>query len=517
MLKFYNTLTRKKQPFKPIKDKEVLLYTCGPTVYDYAHIGNLRAFLFYDLLKRVMEFNGFRVKHVWNLTDVGHLVSDSDEGEDKMQLGAQREKKTAWQVADFYIHAFMDDIKRLSIKEPDGWPRATDHIDEMTELVKALEKKGFAYIIEDGIYFDTSRLKDYGKLARLNIKGLKAGARVEMAEGKRNATDFALWKFSPAGKKRDMEWDFVDEAAVSDDDYENIRRISENNPNIQILSASEDRTKKGSNKNIRINMKGFPGWHIECSAMARKYLGDTIDMHCGGVDHIAVHHTNEIAQSEAATGKKFANFWLHNEFLLVDGKKMSKSLGNYYTLNSIREKGFPATAFRYLCLSVHYRSQMNFTLDALKDAEKTVQGIRDFVFRLKNAGKDGKANKKIAAALKKCRDKFARSLDDDLNTPGAFAALFGLMKAVNKEIDGGKADKESLQHVLGFFTEANSILDVMDEKESELTADEKKLVELREHFRRNRDFKAADEIRRQLKEKGVVVEDTPQGARWKKI
>ncbi len=516
MLKLYNTLARKKQVFKPLKDKEVLLYTCGPTVYDYAHIGNLRGFLFYDLLKRVLEFNGLKVKHIWNLTDVGHLVSDSDEGEDKMQLGAQREKKTAWQVADFYIHAFKEDIKRLSIKKPDMFPRATDHIDEMTELVKALEKKGFTYITGDGIYFDTSKLKDYGKLARLNIKGLKAGARVEMAEGKRNATDFALWKFSPADKKRDMEWDFVNEAVVSDDDYENIKRISENNPNIQILSVSEDRTKKGSSKNIRINTKGFPGWHIECSAMARKYLGDTIDVHCGGVDHIAVHHTNEIAQSEAANGKPFARYWLHNEFLLADGKKMSKSLGNYYTLSGIREKGFPAAAFRYLCLSVHYRSQMNFTLEALKDAEKTVQGIRDFVFRLKNSGTDGKPNKKIAAALKKSRDKFAKSLNDDLNTPGAFAALFGLMKAVNKETDAGKADKESLKDVLGFFMEANKILDVIEEKEAELTAEEKKLVELREHFRRNRDFRASDEIRRQLKEKGVVVEDTPQGAKWKK-
>ncbi len=517
MLRLYNTLTRKKQAFKPLKNREVLLYTCGPTVYDYAHIGNLRAFLFEDLLRRVLEFNGFKVKHVQNFTDVGHLTSDADEGEDKMQLGAQREKKTAWQVADLYIQAFKEDIKKLNIKEPTIWCRATDHIDEMTELIQALEKKGLTYIIADGVYFDTSKLGDYGRLARLNIKGLKAGARVEMAEGKRNPTDFALWKFSPRDKKRDMEWDFIEELDVDEDNYRNIKDIADRNHNIKILSVSDDKSQKGSNKKVKVNLRGFPGWHIECSAMAKKYLGDTIDVHCGGVDHIAVHHTNEMAQSEAANGRPFARYWLHNEFMLVDGKKMSKSLGNYYTLRDIREKGFPATAFRYLCLSVHYRSQMNFTLEALKDAENTVQGIRDFMFRLKNMGTEGKPNKKIAAAVKKARGKFAKHIGDDMNMPAALAAVFDLMKNVNKEIDSGKADKKSLANVHDFFTEINKILDIADEKKSELTAEEKKLVELREHFRRAKDFRAADELRRQLKEKGVILEDTPRGPKWKKI
>ena len=475
MLRLYNTLTRKKEVFKPLHDEEVLLYTCGPTVYDYAHIGNLRAFIFDDLLKRVLEFSGFRIKHVMNFTDVGHLVSDADTGEDKMEIGAERERKTAWQIADFYIMAFKNDVKMLRIKEPDSWPRATDHVDEMIELVKKLLDNGFAYVIEDGVYFDTSRAKDYGKLARLNVKGLKAGARIELSEGKRHPTDFAIWKFSPKGKKRDMEWD----------------------------------SPWG---------KGFPGWHIECSVLAMKYLGETIDIHCGGIDHIAVHHTNEIAQSEAATGKKFANFWLHNEFMLVDRKKMAKSLGNYYTLHDLIKKGFSPLAFRYLCLSVHYKSQMNFTLDAMKDAQNTLESINNFIDKIRSYPDESeRPSKKILPVLDSARKGFTQAIEDDLDTPNALAAIFDLMKAVNKELDAQAADKKSLDEVLHFFTEVNGIFDILEEKKAELTTDEKKLIELREHFRRNKDFRASDEIRRQLKEKGIILEDTPKGTTWKKV
>ena len=467
----YNTLTRKKQRFTS-KGRNVLLYTCGPTVYDYAHIGNLRSFIFEDLLRRTLEFNALKVKHVQNITDVGHLISDADEGEDKMIVGAEREHKTTWQIADFYINAFKGDVKALRIKEPTIWVKATDNIKEMIELVKTLEKKHFTYKIEDGIYFDTSKFKSYGKLAKLDIKGLKAGARVEIVKGKRNSTDFALWKFS-LGRKRDMEWD----------------------------------SPWG---------KGFPGWHIECSAMAMKYLGETIDIHCGGVDHIPVHHTNEIAQSEAATGKKFSNFWLHNEFMLVDGRKMSKSLGNFYTLRDLVDKGFSPVAFRYLCLSVHYRSQMNFTLEALQDAENTVKSINDFIFRLRG-GKDIASNKKIEAALKKAKEDFMTAINDDLDTPTAFVALFTLMRAVNREIDKGKADKKTLKMVKGFFDEINYILDIVDDQGVSLTPEEKKLVTLREQFRKQRDFKAADEIREQLKMKGILLEDSPEGVRTRRI
>ena len=341
----------------------------------------------------------------------------------------------------------------------------------MIDLVQTLQDKGYAYTIGDGVYFDTLKFKDYGKLARLDVKGLRAGARVEIAEGKLHPTDFALWKFSRT--KRDMEWD----------------------------------SPFG---------RGFPGWHIECSAMAMKHLGATIDVHCGGVDHIPVHHTNEIAQSEAATGEIFSRYWLHNEFMLVDGKKMSKSLGNFYTLRDLTDKGFTPVAFRYFCLSSHYRSQINFTLDALQDAEKTVKNINDFVHRLKHPNTQGK-NKPIDKTLEKAEKIFVESVNDDLNMPKALAELFDLMRVVNGEIDAGRGAAESLDAVHEFFVRINSILDVLDETKTELTQEEKKLMDLREHFRRQKDFKAADDIRQQLKEKGIELEDTPHGARWKKV
>ncbi|HLD39344.1 MAG TPA: cysteine--tRNA ligase, partial [archaeon] len=373
---------------------------------------------------------------------------------------------------NFYISAFKEDIKKLHLKEPEIWPRATEHINEMIELIQTLEKRGYTYVTEDGVYFDTAKVKSYGRLAKLDAKGLKAGARVDIGQ-KRNTTDFALWKFSPKDKKRDMEWD----------------------------------SPFG---------KGFPGWHIECSAMAMKYLGETIDIHCGGIDHITVHHTNEIAQSEAATGKKFSNFWLHNEFMLVEGKKMSKSLGNYYTLKNLMEKGFSPVAFRYLCLSIHYRSQMNFTIESLQDAQNAVNSINDFVFRL-GAGKDIQKNKKIEAALKKCKEDFIKYINDDLDMPNALSAIFKLMKTVNRETDSGKADKKMLHAIRTFFEEINSVLDVIQDQTVVLTPEEKKLLELRESFRKQRDFKAADEIRAQLKTKGIILEDTPDGVRWRKL
>ncbi len=470
MLRFYNTLTRKKQEFKPLHNREVLLYTCGPTVYDFAHIGNFRAYVFEDLLRRVLEFNDLKVKHVMNFTDVGHLVSDEDTGEDKMEVGAKRERKTAWQIADFYIRAFVEDFKKLRLREPTVWTRATDNIQEMIDLVQMLQDKGYTYEIPDGIYYDTSKFKNYGKMAKLDLKNLRAGARVELAEGKINPSDFALWKFSPSDKKRDMEWD----------------------------------SPFG---------RGFPGWHIECSAMAMKFLGHTIDIHCGGVDHIPVHHTNEIAQSEAATSKPFSQFWLHNEFMLVEGKKMSKSLGNFFTLRDIIEKGYSPVAFRYLCMSVHYRSQMNFTLDALRDAQTTVRNINDFLHRLKH-NKSEKSNKRIEEAVEKAEEKFTDAVNDDLNTPKAFAVVFDLMKIVNREIDAGHAG--SLDKVIDLFERINTILDILEEQKADITQEDKKLIELREQFRKQKDFRAADDIRRQLKEKGITVEDTPNGVRWKR-
>lgn len=465
-VRLYNTLTRKKEIFKPLKSP-VRMYTCGPTVYDYVHIGNLRTYIFEDILRRTLEMAGFRVRHVMNITDVGHLTSDADTGEDKMEVGAQREKKTVWDIAFFYTQAFMQDIERLRIKKPSVICKATDHIMEMISLVRALEKKGYTYRTDDGIYYDTSRFKAYGKLARLKKEGLKAGARVEVVPGKRNPTDFALWKFSK--KKRQMEWD----------------------------------SPWG---------RGFPGWHIECSAMAMKYL-ETLDIHCGGVDHIAVHHTNEIAQSEAATGKKFVNFWVHGEFMLVDGRKMAKSLGNFYRLQNMLDRGIGPLAFRYLCASSHYRKQLNFTFQSLEHAEKTIESINDFFQRLSSAKlkKDGKTLEK----MKRLALGFDKCLFDDLNTPHALSALFSVVHLSNKLMDSGKMDRETLGFVKNFVLRADGIFCFLREKEG-LTEEEKKLIEEREAARSRKDFALADEIRERLKGMGMAVEDTPEGPRWKK-
>ena len=315
MLRLYNTLTRAADEFQPIDPPLVRLYTCGPTVYNFAHVGNLRTYVFEDVLKRALtHVGGFNVRHVMNVTDVGHLTSDADQGEDKMALGARREGKTVWQIADFYWQAFRNDIRRLNILEPDVWCKATDHIPEQIELVRTLEAKGFTYVIAgDGVYFDTSKFPAYGRMARLDIAGLQAGARIELAAGKRNATDFALWKFSPTGQQRLMEW-----------------------PSPWGV--------------------GFPGWHIECSAMAIKHLGEYLDIHCGGIDHIQVHHTNEVAQSECALGHKWCNWWMHGEFLTFpkgpggEAAKMSKSSGEFLTLDRLVEKGYDPLAYRYFLL-----------------------------------------------------------------------------------------------------------------------------------------------------------------------
>lgn len=472
-LKLFNTMTRKKEVLEPIHDNEIRMYTCGPTVYDYAHIGNLRAFLSWDLLKRVLQMNGFSVKHVMNYTDVGHLVSDDDTGEDKMEKGARRERKTAWEIADFYIKAFKEDASKLRMIEPDFTPRATEHISEMIDLIKILEAKGYTYIIDDGVYFDTSKLNDYGKLARLDKEGLKAGARVEIAEGKKNPTDFALWKFSPKNRKRDMEWE----------------------------------SPWG---------KGFPGWHLECSVMASKYLGETLDIHCGGVDHIPVHHTNEIAQSEAASGKTFSNFWVHNEFVAIDKKKMSKSLGNFYTIRDLEAKGFSPIAFRYLCLSIHYRSKMNFTLDALKDAQNAIDSINNFMSRLNDFSETEK-NEKISKAIEKARKDFVKYLNDDINTPHALSSVFGLMNTVNKEIDVRKADSETLEKVKEFMLKFNEIFDVLEiEKEDDIPEEVVEMARLREQYRKEKKFHEADELRKQINEMGYLIEDHEKGPKIKR-
>ncbi|KPK84600.1 MAG: hypothetical protein AMJ81_05175 [Phycisphaerae bacterium SM23_33] len=468
-LKLYNTLTRSKDPFEPIHPPRVDLYTCGLTVYNYAHIGNLRCYVFEDILKRVLLSCGYQVRHVMNITDVGHLVSDADQGEDKMDIGARREGKTAWEIAEFYQAAFEEDLRRLNVLFPDVWCKATDHIGEQIALVRTLEEQGFTYRIDgDGIYFDTSKLPDYGKLARLDLEGLRAGARVEMVAGKRNLTDFALWKFSPPGRKRQMEWD--------------------------------------SPWGV-----GFPGWHIECTAMAMKYLGDRLDIHCGGVDHIAVHHTNEIAQAESALGHKWCNWWLHGEFLTFprgdaeQAARMSKSSGEFVTLNTLVERGFDPLAYRYFCLNAHYRQQLAFTWEALSAAASAFARLKREVLELKRNAGDGR--EPIDSHL----DAFRAAAEDDLNTPQALAAMWGALKDAEAEKPRIYATLLAMDEVLGFgFARMQEAALAVSEEEIE------KLIAARAEARKAKDFARADAIRDRLKEMGVALEDTAGGTIWRK-
>ncbi|HSB66529.1 MAG TPA: cysteine--tRNA ligase, partial [Anaerolineales bacterium] len=374
-LRLYDTYTRSVREFEPLVPGEVGMYTCGPTVYDYAHIGNLRTYIFEDILKRVLMLNGFKVQHVMNITDVGHLTSDADEGEDRMEKGSRRTGMTAWEIAELYTEEFRRDMQRLNILEPTVWSRATDHIPEQIAMIQCIEKNGFAYRTSDGIYFDTSKLSDYGHLGRLDIEGLQAGARIEVGE-KRHPTDFALWKFSPPGQKRQMEWD--------------------------------------SPWGV-----GFPGWHIECSAMSAKYLGPLFDIHCGGEDHITVHHTNEIAQTEACYGTRLANFWMHGYFLQVDEARMGKSVGNFIRVQTLIEQGYDPLAWRMFCLSALYRAKLNFTWDGLDGAAISLERLRNTVF---DWGEPGEIDEEY-------QQKFLETVKDDLNMPRAMALTWELVKS----------------------------------------------------------------------------------------
>ena len=462
---FFNTLTRKKEVFKPLEPGKVKMYTCGPTVYDYAHIGNFRAFLFEDLLKRWLVYRGFNVTHVMNLTDV----------DDKTIKGSQKQQMPLKQYTDFYVKAFFEDIKALNIEPADVYPRATEHIPEMVALIKTLMAKGYAYCGEDGsIYYAISKFPDYGKLSKIKPAELKAGARVSQDEyAKEEAQDFALWKaWTP--EDGDVFWE----------------------------------TELG---------KGRPGWHIECSAMSMKYLGETFDIHCGGVDNIFPHHENEIAQSEAATGKKFVNYWLHNEHLLVEGKKMSKRFGNYYTLRDLLAKGYDPIAIRYLLMSTHYRQQFNFTFEGLESAKGAVDRLRNFVRRLhETEGKDSKG--KVAGLTAKLDACFGGSLDDDLDIGIALASLFDFVRDINNLLDAGMVSKSEAADVGGLMMRIDEVLGVIGKVEVEeaLPTDIDALIVKREEARKAKNWKEADAIRAQLKTMGIVLEDTAQGVRWHK-
>ncbi len=461
MLKLFNTLGREVQEFRPI-GKIVGIYTCGPTVYNFAHIGNLRSYLFEDVLKRTLLYNNFKVKHVMNITDVGHLTSDADEGEDKMLKGAKREGKTVWEIAEFYTKSFMSDIEKLNIIKADVVCKATDHIKEMIELVKKLEKNGYTYNAGGNVYFDVSKFKDYGKMARLNLEELKSGARVDVDINKRNPQDFVLWFTKSKFADQEMKWD----------------------------------SPFGT---------GYPGWHIECSAMSMKYLGEQFDIHCGGIDHVPVHHTNEIAQSEAATGKKWVNYWVHNEFLNIVGAKMAKSGENFITLQVLIDKGYDPLDYRYLCIGAHYRTQLQFTYESLDNAKNSLKKLREKIIEIKESKEKADPKK-----IEEYKEQFKGLINEDLDTTKALAFLWAVLRS--DELN----NKEKYELALDFDKVLGLNLDKVVGNIEKLPAEIEKLVAERDSARKAKDWKKSDELRNYLVTSGYAVLDTPEGTKLRK-
>ncbi len=455
MLKLYNTLSREKEDFKPV-GKAVTMYSCGPTVYNYAHIGNLRTYVFMDIVRRVLRYDGYKLKGVMNITDVGHLLSDADEGEDKMELAAKKQQKSPYEIAAYYTDVFFKDIAALNISKPEIIAKATDHIDDMIKYVEKLVELGYGYETSDGIYFDISKFEGYGKLSRLNLDDQIAGARVEVNSEKRHPADFALWKKAP--KEHIMQW-----------------------PSPWGM--------------------GYPGWHIECSAMSRKYLGPLIDIHSGGVDHIPVHHENEIAQSEALEGKKTVNTWLHGEFMQVDGGKMSKSLGNTYTIAQLEEMGYPALSFRYFCLNTHYRKKLNFTFEGMNAAKTAYTRLLNLLYEHKTG-----ANATAAEVIEKYRNEFTAAVNDDLNVPQALGVLWTMIKEpASKDIFNLALDFDK---VLG--------LDLKNaapaaKPEIEVPDDIRALADQRFEARKAKNWAESDRLRDELAARGYAVLDSKDG------
>ena len=452
----YDNWERQLRVFSPIHKEWVGLYCCGPTVYDYAHIGNLRTYLFEDLLRRTLELNDHRVRHVVNITDVGHLVSDADDGEDKMEAGSRRTGESAWDIAEKYTVAFKQDLLSLNVLTPEIWCKATEHIAEQISFISCIEEKGFCYKTSDGVYFDTSKQDDYGYLSRLNRDGLEAGKRVDIGE-KRNSTDFALWKFSPEGSNRQMEWD----------------------------------SPWG---------RGFPGWHIECSAMSAKYLEPWFDIHCGGEDHIAIHHSNEIAQNQACHGTRLANFWMHGYFLQIDAGKMSKSSGDFLRLQSLIDLGIDPLSYRWLCLSAHYRSQLNFSWDALKASQTALNRLRDTYLTLPDGGN---LDQDYA-------NRFKAEVNQDINVPKAIALMWEMLKSGISDADK-KATLDYFDRIFGLN------LKQWAPKVNEVPQEVTQLLEQRKLSRSNKNWAESDRLRDQIKGLGFEVEDTAEGMKLKPI
>ncbi|RKY15203.1 MAG: cysteine--tRNA ligase [Planctomycetota bacterium] len=466
-MRLYNTLTRRKEEFVPLEENHVRMYHCGPTVYDHAHIGNFRAFVFADILRRYFEFRGYRVTQVMNITDVGHMTTDADEGEDKLEVAAKRQRKDPYSIARFYEASFFEDVDALRIRRAHHYPRATEHIPEMIALIEKLLKKGYAYKAADGVYFDVTKFEGYGKLSGNTVERLMAGARVAVNPNKRNPYDFALWKFDP---KHLMQWD-----------------------------APWGR--------------GFPGWHIECSAMSVKYLGETFDIHTGGEDGIFPHHECEIAQSEAATGKPFVRFWLHVRFLLVDGQKMSKSLGNFYTVKDILKKGYSGRVLRYVLMSTHYRKNLNFTFEGLDAAKAAIERMENFVLSMQDVA-GASDDPAVDEALKKAEKDFVEAMDDDIEISAALAAVFEMIRAVNRASPSQKQAQRAIR-LMHRFDEVLAVLDV--ERKKEVPEEVLELVRRRQEARKAKDYATADAIREQVRKLGYLIEDTPKGPRVKPL
>ncbi|MCL2720302.1 MAG: cysteine--tRNA ligase [Treponema sp.] len=474
---FYNTLGREKQQFNPLQKQKVGFYGCGPTVYNYAHIGNIRAYVHHDILVRSLRRAGFDVNHVMNITDVGHLSNDNDDGEDKMVKSAEERGKSVLEIADFYTEAFFKDIDRMNITRPTVVCKATEHISEMITLIERIEKNGFTYLTGGNLYFDISKFPSYGDLALLKLDDLKAGARIEQDENKRNPGDFVLWFTKSKFENQALTWD----------------------------------SPWG---------RGYPGWHIECSAMSIKYLGEQFDIHAGGIDHIPIHHTNEIAQSEAATGlKPWVKYWLHNEFLVLDKGKMSKSAGGFLTLQSLIDEGFDPLDYRYFLLSGHYRSQLQFSFESLQGAKNSRKSLLNKIRSLaENAEAQREDEREI---INRYIEGFDRAIEDDLNTPRALAEVWGLLKE-------GPATQDTLaavfdmDRVLGLGLEnavknENSDENCKNVENSEFLSEINDLINKRINAKKAKDFTTADNIRQSLKNRGIILEDGPSGTTWRRM
>ena len=469
-MKLYNTLTRQIDPFVPLQSENVGVYTCGPTVYDYAHIGHWYNYVRMDTLIRVLQSNGLSVNWVMNITDVGHLVSDADDGEDKLEKGAKREGKTAWEIAKFYTEDFLDGMQLLNISTPDHIVRATDHITEQIELIERLQAKGYTYVIDDGVYFDTSKFEGYTAFAGLDLDEQQTSGRFVTNSQKRNQADFAVWKFSPTDAQRDMEWD---------------------NP-------------------FSTHQKGFPGWHIECSAMSMKYLGESFDIHTGGIDHIPVHHTNEIAQSEASTGKRLANYWFHSNHVTVNGEKISKSLGNGIRLQEILARGVSVAAVRLNILESHYRSQSKFSWDSLEAADNRLQHWRAVAALVWQPHTQSNAvgGDTVTTTLSDTAHKIVAALNDDLNTPLALSTVDELFSIVEDQ----RLDQADVTPFTAFLSYLTSVLGIdLLADNGPLSADIRQLLTDREQARAAKDWPKSDELRTALQTLGYGLNDTPAG------